>query len=208
MHPPIAWAGLVSTRCHGRSHRDRRMSCHPAIRRTILSPGSRGDTYDSRNKEAGRTRGPGPRPRPVPEGFGGPCAHAAGAARPISGVGSASPCTSSARTAPGSASAATRCGSSSSISATRWTGAPTRCLSPGRCSRTIVRTAAAMARRFGLDCHMSSSRSGCRRYRCRCTAASGNVLLDRLLGATIHRYPDGEDEDGADASLGRDRAGS
>ena len=31
--------------------------------------------------------------------------------------------------------------------------------------------------------------------------ASGNVLLDRLLGATIHSYPEGEDEAGADAAL-------
>ena len=32
---------------------------------------------------------------------------------------------------------------------------------------------------------------------------SGNVLLDRLLGARIHEYPDGEDEAGADRNLGR-----
>ena len=32
---------------------------------------------------------------------------------------------------------------------------------------------------------------------------SGNVLLDRLFGAEIHTYPDGEDESGADASLVR-----
>jgi 1-aminocyclopropane-1-carboxylate deaminase/D-cysteine desulfhydrase-like pyridoxal-dependent ACC family enzyme len=31
--------------------------------------------------------------------------------------------------------------------------------------------------------------------------ASGNVLLDRLLGATLHDYPIGEDEAGADARL-------
>jgi len=30
---------------------------------------------------------------------------------------------------------------------------------------------------------------------------SGNVLLDHLLGATIHHYPDGEDEAGADRQL-------
>jgi len=30
---------------------------------------------------------------------------------------------------------------------------------------------------------------------------SGNVLLDRLFGAEIHTYPEGEDESGADASL-------
>ena len=31
--------------------------------------------------------------------------------------------------------------------------------------------------------------------------ASGNVLLDRLLGATLHSYPDGEDEAGADTRI-------
>lgn len=33
--------------------------------------------------------------------------------------------------------------------------------------------------------------------------SSGNVLLDRLFGAEIHSYPEGEDESGADASLVR-----
>ncbi|MDD9902592.1 MAG: D-cysteine desulfhydrase family protein [Rhodospirillaceae bacterium] len=32
---------------------------------------------------------------------------------------------------------------------------------------------------------------------------SGNVLLDRLLGAVIHEYPDGEDEAGADRNLSK-----
>lgn len=32
---------------------------------------------------------------------------------------------------------------------------------------------------------------------------SGNVLLDHLLGAEIHTFPEGEDEAGADRSLGR-----
>ena len=31
--------------------------------------------------------------------------------------------------------------------------------------------------------------------------ASGNVLLDRLLGATLHSFPAGEDEAAADAGL-------
>lgn len=69
----------------------------------------------------------------------------------------------------------------------------------GAVQSNYVRTAAAMARHFGLDCHVQLEE--------RVPEAdalhrnSGNVLLDRLLGATIHRYPDGEDEDGADASL-------
>jgi len=32
---------------------------------------------------------------------------------------------------------------------------------------------------------------------------NGNVLLDRLLGATLHSYPEGEDEAGADAEIER-----
>src|SRR5262249_14223602 len=31
--------------------------------------------------------------------------------------------------------------------------------------------------------------------------ASGNVLIDRLLGATLHSFPTGEDEEGADRRL-------
>ena len=33
--------------------------------------------------------------------------------------------------------------------------------------------------------------------------ASGNMLLDRLLGATLHSFPVGEDEAAADAALDR-----
>src|SRR5208283_1223871 len=33
---------------------------------------------------------------------------------------------------------------------------------------------------------------------------SGNVLLDQLLGATLHSFPVGEDEDAADCRLVRD----
>ena len=33
--------------------------------------------------------------------------------------------------------------------------------------------------------------------------ASGNLLLDRLLGATLHAFPVGEDEAAADAALER-----
>ncbi len=37
---------------------------------------------------------------------------------------------------------------------------------------------------------------------------SGNVLLDRLLGATLHSFPVGEDEAAADAALERIARGS
>ena len=71
----------------------------------------------------------------------------------------------------------------------------------GAVQSNYVRTAAAMARRFGLDCHIQLEErvpdiDALHR-------SSGNVLLDQLLGATIHHYPEGEDEDGADANLAR-----
>lgn len=71
----------------------------------------------------------------------------------------------------------------------------------GAVQSNYVRTAAAMARRFGLDCQVQlEDRVPCMDDLHR---NSGNVLLDRMLGATIHPYPDGEDEDGADASVSR-----
>ena len=69
----------------------------------------------------------------------------------------------------------------------------------GAIQSNFVRTAAAMARRFGMDCHVQLEErvSGAGNlYR-----TNGNVLLDRLLGATIHHYEVGEDESGADRSL-------
>jgi D-cysteine desulfhydrase/L-cysteate sulfo-lyase len=71
----------------------------------------------------------------------------------------------------------------------------------GAVQSNFARTTAAIARRLGLGCHIQMEDrvprvSDLHRN-------SGNVLLDRLLGATIHTYPDGEDEAGADASLQR-----
>lgn len=70
----------------------------------------------------------------------------------------------------------------------------------GAVQSNFVRTAAAMAGRLGMDCHIQLEdrvpdmdalyRTG------------GNVLLDQLLGATIHTFPDGGDEAGADQALG------
>ena len=63
----------------------------------------------------------------------------------------------------------------------------------------FVRTAAAMARRFGMACHIQLEErvpDVTNLYR-----NNGNVLLDRLLGATLHSYPEGEDEAGADATV-------
>ena len=66
----------------------------------------------------------------------------------------------------------------------------------GAVQSNFVRCAAAGAARLGMDCHVQleervSGKDG--EYR-----TSGNVLLDRMLGATIYSYPDGEDEEGAD----------
>lgn len=69
----------------------------------------------------------------------------------------------------------------------------------GAVQSNFVRTAAAMGRRFGLACHIQLEErvdGAGELYR-----TNGNVLLDRLLGATIHRYPVGEDEAGADKAL-------
>ncbi|MCG8356427.1 MAG: D-cysteine desulfhydrase family protein [Kiloniellales bacterium] len=70
----------------------------------------------------------------------------------------------------------------------------------GAVQSNFVRLAAAAARRLGLDCHIQLEERVPKddpAYR-----NSGNVLLDRLLGATLHSYPDGEDEAGADRRLG------
>jgi len=71
----------------------------------------------------------------------------------------------------------------------------------GAVQSNFVRMAAAAAAKLDLDCHIQLEE------RVGDTGAdyrqSGNVLLDRLLGATMHIYPEGEDEDGADANLNR-----
>ncbi len=69
----------------------------------------------------------------------------------------------------------------------------------GNVQSNYVRMAAAAARKAGLACEVQLEERvpdrGPIYYR------SGNVLLDRLFGAVIHRYPVGEDETGADARL-------
>ena len=71
----------------------------------------------------------------------------------------------------------------------------------GAVQSNLVRVAAAGARRLGMAAHVQleervDEAGGL--YR-----ASGNVLLDRLLGATLHSLPVGEDEGAADAALER-----
>lgn len=62
-----------------------------------------------------------------------------------------------------------------------------------------MRTCAAMAARLGLECHLQLEERVPKNdplYR-----TNGNVLLDRIAGAHLHSYPDGEDEAGADRSI-------
>ncbi|MDA7946002.1 MAG: D-cysteine desulfhydrase family protein [Hyphomicrobiaceae bacterium] len=70
----------------------------------------------------------------------------------------------------------------------------------GAVQSNFVRLAAASARMKGMDCHIQLEERVPKNdpiYR-----NSGNVLIDKILGATLHTYPDGEDEAGADANLG------
>ncbi len=69
----------------------------------------------------------------------------------------------------------------------------------GAVQSNFVRMAAAAARKVAMDCHIQleervAAPSSLYRH-------SGNILLDRMLGATLYNYPDGEDEAGADQQL-------
>lgn len=69
----------------------------------------------------------------------------------------------------------------------------------GAVQSNYVRTTAAAAAKLGLRCEIQLEErvEGMgETYR-----RSGNVLLDRLFGARIHSYPEGEDEAGADVAL-------
>jgi len=69
----------------------------------------------------------------------------------------------------------------------------------GAVQSNFVRQAAAAARKLGMDIHVQLEDRVAGKddlYR-----QSGNVLLDRLLGATIHTFDTGEDEAAADAAL-------
>ena len=71
----------------------------------------------------------------------------------------------------------------------------------GAVQSNFVRLAAAGARQLGMDIHIQLEErvdDADDLYR-----TSGNVLLDRLLGATLHSFPVGEDEAAADAALER-----
>lgn len=69
----------------------------------------------------------------------------------------------------------------------------------GAVQSNFARSTAAIARRLDMECHIQLEDrvpEVSDLYR-----ENGNVLLDRLLGATLHRFSDGENEAGADASL-------
>jgi 1-aminocyclopropane-1-carboxylate deaminase/D-cysteine desulfhydrase-like pyridoxal-dependent ACC family enzyme len=69
----------------------------------------------------------------------------------------------------------------------------------GAVQSNYCRLAAAFAAKLGMECHIQQEERVAKDdplYR-----RSGNVLIERLLGATLHAYPHGEDEAGADAAL-------
>ena len=71
----------------------------------------------------------------------------------------------------------------------------------GAVQSNLVRIAAAAARKLGMAVHIQLEdrvADGGETYR-----TSGNLLLDRVLGATLHAFPEGEDEAAADAAMER-----
>ena len=71
----------------------------------------------------------------------------------------------------------------------------------GAIQSNFIRSAAAATAKLGMDCHVQLEErvpNVDQTYR-----ASGNVLLDKLFGATIYSYPDGEDETGADRNINK-----
>ena len=69
----------------------------------------------------------------------------------------------------------------------------------GAVQSNYVRATAAAAAKLGMGCEIQLEErvhGMDETYR-----RSGNVLLDRLFGARLHSYPEGEDEGGADAEL-------
>ena len=69
----------------------------------------------------------------------------------------------------------------------------------GAVQSNFVRLTAAAARRLGMDVHIQLEERVSNPDPAYHT--SGNVLLDRLLGAHIHSFPVGEDESAADGNL-------
>jgi len=71
----------------------------------------------------------------------------------------------------------------------------------GAIQSNYARTTAAAACKLGLKCHIQLEErvpNTTELYK-----TSGNVLLDRLMGAELHFFPEGENEEGADLELER-----
>lgn len=69
----------------------------------------------------------------------------------------------------------------------------------GALQSNYCRLCAAFAAKLGMECHIQQEERVAKNdplYR-----TSGNVLVERLLGAVLHSYPHGDDEAGADARL-------
>ena len=71
----------------------------------------------------------------------------------------------------------------------------------GAIQSNYARMTAAAASRFGLKCHIQLEERVPETDDLYQT--SGNVLLDRLMGAELHFFPEGEDEEAADLELER-----
>jgi D-cysteine desulfhydrase family pyridoxal phosphate-dependent enzyme len=72
-------------------------------------------------------------------------------------------------------------------------------ISTGATQSNFLRMLAAAACRLGMQCHLQLENRVANMpddYH-----TSGNVLLDKVLGAKLYHYPQGEDEHGADAQL-------
>jgi len=69
----------------------------------------------------------------------------------------------------------------------------------GAVQSNFVRLAAAAANKLGMQCHIQLEQRVAGKSETYNT--SGNVLLDKMLGAKIYHYPHGEDEEGADDRL-------
>lgn len=70
----------------------------------------------------------------------------------------------------------------------------------GAVQSNFCRLCAAFAAKLGMDCHIQQEERVAKNdplYR-----GSGNVLIEKLLGAKLHSFPAGEDEAGADTNLG------
>ena len=69
----------------------------------------------------------------------------------------------------------------------------------GAVQSNFARLAAAGARKLGMTCHIQQEERVTTNDPC--YRDSGNVFINKLLGATLHSYPHGEDESGADHQL-------